>query len=35
MPVILLHLLVILGITALYTLVTAVPGKLFRKNKAA
>jgi hypothetical protein len=33
MPVILLHLLVILGITTLYTLVSMVPGK-FRKNKA-
>jgi hypothetical protein len=34
MPVILLHLLVILGITALYTVAAAVPG-MFRKNKAA
>jgi hypothetical protein len=34
MPVILLHLLVILGITALYSIVSAAPG-MFRKNKAA
>jgi hypothetical protein len=34
MPVILQHLLVILAITALYTLVNAVPG-LVRRNKAA
>lgn len=34
MPVILQHLLVILGITMLYALVSMAPGK-FRKNKAA